>query len=87
MDDQPSLFPPDPEGGPVRRVTLLKDDDGFMVSVFIDDEGGRFEAWLFQDAKEHEGVLLAVGKSKEQALQHAAANLARLASLVWGGMR
>ena len=87
VSDQPRLFsePPPQIEGAVRRVTILKDVSGWMISVFTDDEPSpHFEVWLFPDDREKEGIRLAEGSSRDQALMRAGAELARLASVIWG---
>ena len=87
-DDQPRLFeePPPPSEGAVRhRVTIIKSHDGWMIVVYCDDDGpNNHEAWLCKTNDEHHGLLLACGDTRDQALMRAAAELASLASMLWG---
>lgn len=74
-----------PADGPRHRVTILRDD--IWQIVVYQDHDQPFEAWLFHGISEKDGIMLALGDSREQVLQRAAAELARLASVAWGGMR
>jgi hypothetical protein len=74
----------DPAGAR-HRVTILRGD--VLQLVVYHDDPGPFEVWVFEGTSEIGGVKLAEGDSTAQALQRAAADLARLASVAWGALR
>jgi hypothetical protein len=90
-DPDPWVLDPLPEAdlgpsfdpaGARHRVTILRGD--VLQLVVYHDDPGPFEVWVFEGTSEIGGVKLAEGDSTAQALQRAAADLARLASVAWG---